>query len=230
MKENYENYYQEIENKHPWFVARRKLFRSLLPTNKNLSILDFGCGSARFLNELGKYGYKHLEGVEVSESYNAAKIINNENIRITKDIQNKKYDVILMMDVLEHIEDDLSCLLSMKNHLSDGGMIIASVPAYNFLWSNHDVINMHYRRYTRKSLRKVISESSYTIDYMTNWNMTILPFIALSRLINKSAKTELHIKNKILFNLLYIILLTENQIFKTLGLPFGLSIISSFRK
>ena len=222
MKNDYENYYREIEDRHPWFVARSKLFLNLMPRNKNSSILDFGCGSGSFLKRLNNAGYMDLSGVDVPENNNAS-----DCFVITKTIQKRKYDVILMMDVLEHIEDDEAILRKIKLHLKPGGMLILSVPAYNFLWSNHDIVNMHFRRYTRNSLKKVIEEAKFKTKFMTNWNSTFFPIIAVSRLIFRNTNKELNLKNNFFSKLVYLILIFESYIVKKTGLPFGLSIVST---
>jgi 2-polyprenyl-3-methyl-5-hydroxy-6-metoxy-1,4-benzoquinol methylase len=224
MKNDYENYYREIEARHPWFVARSDLFLSLMPSNKNSSILDFGCGSGGFLKRLKNSGYKDLSGVEVSEiKTNSA----SDCFLITKTIQKRKYDVILMMDVLEHIEDDSAILREIKSHLKPDGILLLSVPAYQFLWSNHDNLNMHYRRYNRNSLQKVIKEAKFKTQFMTSWNSTFFLIIAASRLIFRCANKELSLNNNFFSRLIYIILTFESFLMKKTGLPFGLSIISS---
>ena len=224
MKNDYENYYREIEARHPWFLARSDLFLSLMPSNKNSSILDFGCGSGGFLKKLKNSGYKDLSGVEVSEMKTTSA---SDCFIITKTIQKRKYDVILMMDVLEHIEDESAILREIKSHLKPDGILLLSVPAYQFLWSNHDILNMHYRRYNRNSLQKVIKEAKFKTQFMTSWNSTFFPIIAASRLIFRCANKELSLNSNFFSRLIYIILSFESFLLKKTGLPFGLSIISS---
>lgn len=224
MKNSYENYYREIEERHPWFVARSNLFLSLMPSNKNSSILDFGCGAGSFLKKLNNSGYTDLSGVEVSEIKTTSTY---DCFVISKTIQKRKYDVILLMDVLEHIEDDSAILRKIKSHLKPGGILLLSVPAYQFLWSDHDILNMHYRRYNRNSLEKVIEEAKFKIQFMTSWNSTFFPIIAASRLIFRRANKELSLNNNFFSKLVYIILTFESFLLKKTGLPFGLSIVSS---
>jgi 2-polyprenyl-3-methyl-5-hydroxy-6-metoxy-1,4-benzoquinol methylase len=223
MREGYESDYREIEKKHPWFLSRAKLFLDLIPNDKESSILDFGCGSGNFLSTLHQEGYKNLEGVDVSIDQESK---SHPNYKITSNIKPKKYDIILMMDVLEHIKDDVSCLRLMKKHLKPNGILILSVPAYNFLWSEHDVLNMHYRRYNRKSLKEVISAAEFKTTYISNWNMTLFPFIALSRLLRKNSRSELKLTNRFSSYILRLILNFDSMLFKIVTLPFGLSIIA----
>ena len=106
-------------------------------------------------------------------------------------------------------------------------MLLLSVPAYHFLWSNHDILNMHYRRYNRHSLKKVIEEAKLKTNFMTNWNSTFFPIIAASRLILRDTSKELSLKNNFFSRLVYLILTFESYLVKKTGLPFGLSIIST---
>ena len=225
MKESYQTHYREIENNHPWFVARSELFLRLLPTSKNTSILDFGCGSGKFLKELKSLGYDNLDGVEVAPRWHCGIGKPRTSKNHAKDPE-KEYDIILMMDVLEHIEDDLSCLNEMRRHLKTGGLIILSVPAYELLWSEHDDANMHYRRYNRKRLRGVLQSAEFKINYITHWNMILLPLIALSRLINKNTHAETRLGSNWVSRLILTILRFENRLLKLFNLPFGLSIIA----
>lgn len=224
MKNSYENYYREIEEKHPWFVTRSNLFLSLIPNNKNSSILDFGCGTGSFLKKLNSVGYTDLSGVEISETKPSSA---SDCFVITKTIPKRKYDVILMMDVLEHIEDDSAALIKIKSHLKPGGILLLSVPAYQLLWSEHDTLNMHFRRYNRKSLSKLIKKANLKTLFITNWNCVFLPFIAASRLLSKQSSKELRLNDNFFSKIIYLILTFESFLLKITGLPFGLSIISS---
>ena len=132
-----------------------------------------------------------------------------------------------MMDVLEHIEDDSEALIRIKSHLKPGGKLLLSVPAYQLLWSDHDTVNMHYRRYNRTSLKRVIKGAKLKTEFITNWNSMFLPIIAVSRLISRRANKELRLNNNFFSKLVFLTLTFENFLLKKTGLPFGLSIISS---
>ena len=229
MDKYYELLYKEVENIHPWFIARRKLFESIIKNNKDLSILDFGCGSGNFLNYLSDLGYLDLTGVEISDIL-AKEDLESKNINIYKELPKfKKYDVILMMDVLEHIKDDVKIIKELKSHLSNRGLIIISVPTYQFLWSKHDDINHHYRRYDRKSLEKCMSYSNLSMSWSTYWNTILFPLIAFKRIMMRNSSKELEVPNFIIRNVIYIILLFEVFLIKMIRLPFGLSLVAIFK-
>ena len=229
MDKEYELLYKDIENIHPWFVARRKLFTSIISKDKDLSILDFGCGSGNFLNYLSDLGYKDLTGIEISDLI-PKKDLESKNINIYKELpKHKKYDIILMMDVLEHIKDDVNIIRDLKCHLSNIGLFIISVPTYQFLWSKHDDINHHYRRYTRKSLEKCMGDSNLSISWSTYWNTILFPLIASKRILNKNNFKELDVPNIFVRNVIYMILLFEVFLSKIIRLPFGLSLVATFK-
>src|SRR3989344_6875470 len=106
MEKLYEQLYLQREPNHPWFVARRELFFKLLQGRERELILEVGCGSGIFLKYLSKRGFKNLEGVEPSKALRSS----DSSIVFHKNLPNKKYDVVLSLDVLEHIEDDTAFL------------------------------------------------------------------------------------------------------------------------
>ena len=228
MEKKYEMLYKDIENLHPWFIARRKLFESIIKKNKDLSILDFGCGSGNFLKYLYDLGYKDLTGVEISDIL-PNRELESKSIKIYKELPKyKKYDLILMMDVLEHIKDDVKIIKKLKSHLSNSGSIILSVPTYQFLWSKHDDINHHYRRYNRKSLEKCMRYSNLSMTWSTYWNTILFPLIAFKRIMIRNNSKELEVPSFILRNLIYFILIFEVFLIKIISLPFGLSLVAIF--
>ena len=124
MDRSYEDVYMVQEKIHPWFQARRSLFYYLLRRTSSFhdkNILDVGCGTGVFLQYLKKKGCKHLEGVEPSLHL---KDKTEGNIKIQRDFPKKKYDIILLLDVLEHIKDDDAMLKQIASHLKPNGECI----------------------------------------------------------------------------------------------------------
>jgi len=100
------------------------------------------------------------------------------------------YDLIAMLDVLEHIPDDRSALEALLPKLRERGMLLLTVPAIPWLWSAHDVAHHHQRRYTAGSLAKVVTESGYRIRYQSHFNTVLLPLVVLARLLGKLTGKE----------------------------------------
>ena len=155
---NKDSYETMIATKnHWWNSSRRKLLSQfyLFLLDKNQKILEIGCGAGSNLSMLSNFG--NVRGIEMEEkSRNSAKLI-NKNIEpgsLPDDIKlTEKASLICMLDVLEHIEEDIKSLQKINELLFDGGKLLITVPAYNFLWNNHDEQCHHKRRYTRKELK-----------------------------------------------------------------------------
>ena len=81
------------------------------------------------------------------------------------------FDVVTAFDVIEHIKDGVAGLRGMKETLKPGGLLFCTVPAFKFLWSVHDDINHHFRRYTRSTLGKELVDAGYRVEYLSYFNM-----------------------------------------------------------
>lgn len=101
------------------------------------------------------------------------------------ELRERSYDVITMFDVLEHIEDDCAAVETVKKLLRPGGYFVLTVPAYEWLWSQHDDVNHHFRRYTRKRLLAPMERAGFAIQRATYFNTLLLPTVAAARLLQR---------------------------------------------
>jgi SAM-dependent methyltransferase len=100
------------------------------------------------------------------------------------------FDLAVSLDVIEHLEDDLGALREMRRAVTPGGSLLVTVPAYPWLWSGHDEINHHHRRYTRRSLERVASEAGWEQVRTTYFNSLLLPAAIILRVLDRlSTKT-----------------------------------------
>ena len=144
-----------------------------------------------------------------------------------------QYDVVCVFDVLEHVKHDDLALKNIYKLLKPGGFLIFTVPAFNFLFSSHDVYLKHYRRYSKKELNQKLADNNFKMLNLYYWNSVLFPLIALKRLISKRNKPKSDASNlpKLLNWFLYEILIIENQLIKmNVMWPFGLSLIGVARK
>lgn len=160
MEENFEKKYHDVETNHWWFKSRRKYLIDLLKNSpKDSKILDVGCSSGVFLKDLEKIGFNpdHLFGIDISEKaiLNSKKnglkntfVMDAQNITLTE-----KFDIIVASDCLEHLENDSKALNNWNNLLNKNGQLYVFVPAFMRLWSYHDEVNMHFRRYKKNELK-----------------------------------------------------------------------------
>lgn len=233
----------EVEEKHFWYVARREILKTLLQRfidgdYADKKVLDLGAGTGRnvvFFSEL----FPQIVGAEFSpvarkiaqQKYN----LNLIDCIIPDKLPEQKFDLILMLDVLEHIKDDEKAVKKVLERLEEGGCLLITVPAYQFLWSFHDVKNHHYRRYNKKLLAEVVLCAGGKIEFISYFNSLLFPVAAGVRMLKKL----LHWRDEIdetklppigLNNCLAKVFKAEKYFLKKRALPFGLSLVAVIRK
>lgn len=200
VRVNMSDDYRTLWDRHWWWRSREFLLRGEIERTarrgKIERILDVGCGDGLFFDFLGRFGA--VEGIEADER-RVNDPLRRDQIRvmaIDRDFQAAEpYDLIVMLDVLEHIEDDTGVLSALRRSLTPGGRILLTVPALPILWSRHDEANGHYRRYTKATLRAALFHSGFQIEkvqYFFFW--TIAPML-LRRLISPSGKGQAAVKD-----------------------------------
>ncbi len=224
MEPFYKDKYHEIEKDFWIFNSRRDFIKRLLKKYpKTSNILDIGCSGGVLIEELNKMGFRKTYGIDISEK--SVKVAKNKGIKNVSlmdaaetSFSENEFDIIVSSDVLEHIEDDISALKEWRRILKPNGRLFCFVPAFQWLWSHHDEINGHYRRYKRGELEQKIKRSGFKIKRNSYWNIMILfpayiyikgqkvlgiqskkdNLIGRSLIINNIAKTYLRIENFVL--------------------------------
>lgn len=243
MEKGFEEKYHKIEKEHFWFKSRRNYIRKLLNSYpKDATILDIGCSSGILLDELIQDGFavENLYGVDISSIAieNCKKNgINNAYVMDAQNIQlNKKFDIVIASDCLEHIEDDESALKNWNNLLTNNGTIIIFVPAFMSLWSHHDKVNMHFRRYTLKELKNKMEHNGLEIKKSSFWNFFLfLPVYIFRKIENKTKNTKNNTDGDLIEKPFGNYLLThlinlENKLLQFLDFPFGISVFCIAKK
>src|SRR5262249_10147040 len=154
--------HDQLEETHWWFVGRRAIIRHILRRflahgDPRRKILDMGCGSGGMLRLLAEVG----EPIGLDPSPYAVEPARPKTgccvecglLPVPKSFGQENFAVVTAFDVIEHIDDDLAALQSMYGLLRSEGFFVCTVPAFNFLWSEHDNLNHHKRRYTKGELR-----------------------------------------------------------------------------
>lgn len=230
----------ELQEKHWWFVARREVIQSLIKLEMQHSpvakVLEIGCGVGGNVELLGRSGNylgidMHLPAIEYcSGKFPQFEFKCSRIEEIPKESYSHDFDSIYILDVLEHIDNEVEILKSVRNYLTDNGKILVTVPAYQFLWSPHDDFVHHVRRYTKKSLRKVLEEAGYKVERLSYFNSILFPFALIQRLGSKLLKRKLsnHLSTppNVMNWLFKQIFLQEVRILKHTNLPIGLSIFA----
>ena len=194
MDPAYVQEYEQFELNHWWFVARRQFVCELLDRyahgSPDPAWLDVGCGTgvllaayARIRNKLG------LEVEPASVAGARAKGLNVVQIDRDWDLQRYgRFDVITLCDVIEHLQDDRAAIDSAHAALAPGAVVLVTVPALRSLWSDHDVVNHHFRRYSMPELVKLFDPVQWDVCYRSYFSSLLLPLIWGTRQLNNLKK------------------------------------------
>lgn len=181
----------EIEERHWWFRSRRAVVRSLLSragVPPEPRILDAGCGTGANLLEYGRLGV--ATGVDAfPEAIDLCRRRGLDNVleaAIEKlPFEPGSFDVLFATDVIEHLDDDVLALRELRRVAADGARLVLTVPAYDWLWSDHDVSVHHRRRYTAALLAERVRAAAWSPAVETYFFATALPAVALVRTLRR---------------------------------------------
>ncbi len=232
--------YKEVQETHWWFKVRDNLLKDIAVKyfeNKSL-VLDFGCNYGHGVRILNNMGFDTW-GLDVSEDaikYGRAQGIPNLVLDKDKNFLPESFDVVISLDVIEHIEDDKEALEYITSLLKPGGIIVIMVPAFAFLWGVQDEISHHFRRYTIPQLQNLAKQAGdFEIVKKSYFNTFLFLPIAGLRLISlflkiKSRDSDLNINNKFIGRVFYWIFDLERRLLRYINFPFGVSALLILRK
>ena len=186
-----------VEDRHWWFTARRSIILHLVSqlAPAGASVLDIGCGTGFTLEALAaRFDAWGLEPDAAVRARVRPSVMHRVLAGDTRDrsaLGNRSFDVVLLLDVLEHVEDDRAELASAAAALAPGGKLVITVPANPRLWSDHDERNGHYRRYTEDSLRALLTSAGLEPALLTHLNARLYPLARLHRKRASSSSAEL---------------------------------------
>lgn len=229
---------RQLEEEHWWFVARRNILKGVLSTlqlPQLCEILEVGCGTGGNISFLRKFG--NVICVESDES--AAELARERALapilpgRLPNEMPafDRQFDLIVLFDVIEHIDEDDESLRVLSRLLKPGGRIVLTVPAFSFLWSQHDEENHHKRRYHRNNLSALATLNGLSLDYISYFNFWLFPLVASIRMIRKvipyreswqDMKLPAAVPNRILKSIFN----SERHFVGKRYLPFGMSLVA----
>ncbi len=236
---------KEIEKLHNlddsnwWLKARRNLLLKIMP-EKIKTVFEIGAGTGRTLEMLKEKGFS-VEGLDSSK--NAVKFAQRKGIELKHSaIENfyfvKKYDLVLLLDVLEHLEEDSEALKQISKSVEENKFIFLTVPAFQFLFGPHDKLLYHFRRYNKNQIKFMLELNGFKVEKISYWNFFLFfPSVSI-KLFKKffyknhsKAESDLNELFEPLNSVLYYILKFENfLISKGINFPFGTSIVCLARK
>ncbi|HTG39584.1 class I SAM-dependent methyltransferase [Sphingomonas sp.] len=229
------------DSTHWWYRARREILTDYLTREarlpKGARILEIGCGTGHNLPMLARFG--EVDAIEIDEaargfaSERLGKPVGTAPLPELTGVPRNSYDLIAVLDVVEHVEDDVAALRGMADVLKPGGAILVTVPAHPWMWSAHDVVNHHHRRYSKGSLDKAIRDAGLTHNGLRWFNSLLFPVAVAARLAGRlTGKDDSDDSppaapvNKALERVFGL----ERHLIGRLPMPPGLSIITLVRK
>ena len=191
MDRNYELQTHRAEDRHWWYRGRRRVLDVViaglrLPARPR--ILDAGCGSGRNMLELARHG--NVTGIELSDTSVAlarrrgvGEVLKGSVMNMPFDTDS--FDLAASLDVIEHLEDDEGALHELRRVVAPGGALLVTVPAYQWLWSGHDELNQHHRRYNRRTLLQAAEDAGWRCVRTTHFNSLLLPVATVLRALSR---------------------------------------------
>ncbi len=178
------------DSHHWWYRARRDILADYVTREAKLPadarILEIGCGTGHNLPMLAKFG--DVDAIEIDDAARAiaserlGKPVGASPLPQLTGVERGAYDMIAVLDVVEHIEDDVAALKAMAECLKPGGAILIAVPAHQWMWSAHDVVNHHKRRYSKATLDAAIRKAGLRHNGLSWFNSLLFPAAVAARL------------------------------------------------
>lgn len=183
----------ELDQRHWWYRARREILADLIRREamppSGAQILEIGCGTGHNLAMLGQFGT--VDGIElddeargVAEQRLGRKVMNAPLPELAG-IGDRRYDLIAALDVIEHVDDDAAAIAAIAGKLKPAGKLVMTVPAHRWMWSAHDVVNHHKRRYSKAAVDRLVESSPLRLDKSGYFNSLLFPLAIAERLASK---------------------------------------------
>lgn len=235
----------ELEDSHWWFQGRAAVVLEMIdrfcPVEEDEQFLDVGCGTGLILQALSQR--REAVGVDMSPlavDYAKQRGLSQVFCAELAELQTVAsrawaFRVAVLLDVIEHVQDDLGLLRQVYQTLKPGGQVLITVPAYPWMWSQHDVLNHHYRRYTARQLRDVVSASGFEMQKLSFYNT----WLFLPALLQKAVSGQRPVQDAAetiptvapwLNALFKGIFASEQYLLPHVNFPFGVSLLAIAQK
>jgi len=233
---------QQIEQDHWWYVARRAIiFDVVLRRARAVNrprILDIGCGTGFNVAYLRRLGFTRVVGLDVApealafcRSRQLTSLVQGDATRAP--FRDDVFDIVLALDLIEHVQDDVTAIRGLARLLVPGGILLIFTPAFQFLWGHQDDVSQHFRRYTSGELRSKIEDAGLRVEKLTYANTFLMPLVWAGRLVHRlrgrqaaAATTENNMHPKWSNGLLKSIFTAEKPLLRVVNLPFGVSLLT----
>jgi SAM-dependent methyltransferase len=227
----------ELDQRHWWSRDRRQVLAELIRREAapppGARILEIGCGTGHNLEMLASFG--QVDAVELDDEARGVaetrlgRTVMNAPLPELAGVAERAYDLVAALDVIEHIDDDSAALEAIAARLKPGGKFVMTVPAHQWMWSAHDVVNHHKRRYSKAALERLIERSPLRLDKVGYFNSLLFPLALAERGASKlrgKDSADVKLPPKALNSILEAIFAAERHLVGRLPLPPGLSLFA----
>lgn len=244
----YETFY-DIEDSYWWSVGTRRIFFELLERIRKPGAsrtLDVGCGTGVTLANLRDGGIDAVgcdysaQGLSFCQRRGLDQLVRADATRLP--LAGDSFDLVLALDVVEHLDDDAGCVREMARVCRPGGHVLVHVPAFPLLWNAKDVLNHHRRRYRRAEVRRLIESAGLVVEHVRYVNVFLFPVAVLVALYTRAFRREnlddpdpnrldyLHNIPDAVNRAMIVLLDFERRLGNKVRLPFGMSLLILARK
>ncbi|NLE77233.1 MAG: class I SAM-dependent methyltransferase [Chloroflexi bacterium] len=186
---------QEIdEDRHWWFASRTRALLNILDRELGgrgqVPILDVGCGAGNMVHHLWRYG----PVVGLDSNPKPLEVARARGYRVWQGdatampFEDDRFGLVSVLDTVEHCEDDVAVLRECSRVLQPGGLLVLTAPAFAWLWSHNDDINLHRRRYAPAELRQRLEAAGLQVRRMTFNNFFAFPLAAALILLRRGRR------------------------------------------
>ena len=231
------------EHRHWWFIGKNATLRSFIdryaptPDGRRPRALDVGCGPGGMLEQLAQ----RFDPIGVDKSEVALRLCEERGLNAVlgslpdeMPFEPATFDLIVASEVLEHVERDAEAARTLIDLLAPGGTLVVTVPAFQWMWSEHDRAHHHFRRYTRARLLALFDSPDACVELASYYNTTFFPLMAAARVASKARPQrpvrEIKPPPRPINAVMAAVFRGEGTLVQHLRLPFGGSLLAVIRR
>lgn len=220
------------ETEQSWWYRGRTLVASAIwhrYAHAQGDVLDYGAGNGALAKPLAHFGTVYAFEPDTEARATAVKRGYADVFGDVSHALARAYTTVVFFDVLEHLEDDNGTLKRVRDALVPHGFVLLNVPAYQWLWSDHDVTHHHFRRYNRRQVIRLLEGAGFDALFASYWVFALFPAAMIMRLLGKSGESAVHLP-PLMNSILFFVIEVECVLMRFFPLPFGNSVVALGRK